>query len=66
MFDNKHISIRVWILFLIGFIFYLFLMVFLITHSPSEKTYSCDIAEISPDYTTAMKEHCRKLKSGRI
>jgi len=24
--------------------------------------YNCSIAEISPDYTTAMKEECRKLK----
>jgi len=66
MFDNDTISIRVWILFLIGFICYISLMVFLITHSPSEKTYNCSIAEISPDYTAAMKEQCRKLKSGRI
>ncbi|CAB5221637.1 hypothetical protein UFOVP240_225 [uncultured Caudovirales phage] len=66
MFDTGHISIRVWILTLTGSISYLCLMVFLMTNSPSEKTYSCDIAEISPDYTTAMKENCRKLKSGRI
>lgn len=25
-------------------------------------TYNCSIAEISPDYTTAMKEECRKLR----
>lgn len=24
--------------------------------------YNCSIAEISPDYTTAMKEECRKLR----
>ena len=27
---------------------------------PSEAMYDCRIAEISPDYTTAMKEECRK------
>jgi hypothetical protein len=25
--------------------------------------YNCSIAEISPDYTPAMKEECRKLRS---
>jgi hypothetical protein len=25
-------------------------------------TYDCSIAEISPDYTTAMKEECRRLR----
>jgi hypothetical protein len=24
--------------------------------------YNCSIAEISPDYTVAMKEECRKLR----
>lgn len=25
--------------------------------------YNCDIAEISPDYTPAMKQECRRLRS---
>ena len=25
--------------------------------------YNCDIAEISPDFTPAMKQECRKLRS---
>lgn len=25
--------------------------------------YNCSIAEISPDYTPAMKEECRRLRS---
>jgi len=28
--------------------------------SPKETVYDCRIAEISPDYTPAMKEECRK------
>jgi hypothetical protein len=27
--------------------------------------YNCDIAEISPDYTPAMKQECRRLRSQR-
>jgi hypothetical protein len=27
---------------------------------PREAMYDCRIAEISPDYTTAMREECRK------
>ena len=27
---------------------------------PNEATYDCRLAEISPDYTPAMKEQCRK------
>jgi hypothetical protein len=27
---------------------------------PQEARYDCRIAEISPDYTTAMREECRK------
>lgn len=26
----------------------------------------CSLVEISPDYTTAMREACRKARSGRI
>jgi hypothetical protein len=26
------------------------------------KMYNCAIAEISPDYTTAMREECRRLR----
>jgi hypothetical protein len=59
-------SITTWILILITFICYCLLMIFLVINSPTERTYSCDIAEISPDYTVAMKEQCRKLRSGRI
>jgi hypothetical protein len=28
----------------------------------SQLMYNCSIAEISPDYTPAMKDECRKLK----
>jgi hypothetical protein len=27
--------------------------------------YNCSIAEISPDFTPAMKEECRKLRSNK-
>lgn len=26
------------------------------------KVYNCSISEISPDFTTAMREECRKLR----
>lgn len=29
---------------------------------PEKATYDCSIAEISPDFTPAMREQCRKLK----
>jgi hypothetical protein len=29
---------------------------------PNEKVYNCQLAEISPDFTTAMREECRKLR----
>jgi hypothetical protein len=27
-----------------------------------QRMYNCSIAEISPDFTTAMREECRKLR----
>ena len=30
---------------------------------PREAVYDCRIAEISPDYTPAMREECRRLRS---
>ena len=30
---------------------------------PQKAVYDCSIAEISPDYTPAMKQECRKLRS---
>lgn len=30
------------------------------------KVIDCTISEISPDFTTEMKELCRKARSGRI
>ena len=30
------------------------------TTMPERTQYDCSISEISPDYTTAMKEECRK------
>jgi hypothetical protein len=32
------------------------------SYLPKGGTYDCSIAEISPDYTPAMKDACRKLK----
>ena len=29
---------------------------------PEKATYDCSIAEISPDFTPAMRDECRKLK----
>ena len=29
----------------------------------SGRVYDCSIAEISPDFTTAMRQECRKLRS---
>ena len=30
---------------------------------PNERVYNCSIAEISPDFTTKMREECRRLNS---
>jgi hypothetical protein len=32
------------------------------SYLPKSGTYDCGIAEISPDYTPAMKDACRKLR----
>jgi hypothetical protein len=32
------------------------------SYLPKGNTYDCGIAEISPDYTPAMKDACRKLR----
>ena len=31
--------------------------------APVGATYNCSIAEISPDFTPAMKDECRKLRA---
>jgi hypothetical protein len=33
------------------------------SYLPQEAVYDCRIAEISPDYTPAMREECRRLRS---
>jgi hypothetical protein len=33
------------------------------THPTDRQVINCGIAEISPDYTNAMKEACRKARS---
>ena len=35
------------------------------TYPIRERTIDCSIAEISPDYTNAMKEACRKERMAR-
>ena len=35
------------------------------TYPIRERTIDCSIAEISPDYTNAMKEACRKERMSR-
>ena len=37
----------------------------LATYPVKERTIDCSIAEISPDYTNAMKEACRKERMAR-
>ena len=32
---------------------------------PAQSMYNCSIAEISSDFTPAMKEECRKLRSNK-
>ena len=29
---------------------------------PNERVYNCSLAEISPDFTTKMREECRNLR----
>jgi len=52
-------------LFAIAWFFGIF---FLITSQPKHgvQVINCSIAEISPDFTTEMREACRKARSGRI
>ena len=40
-------------------------VVALATYPVKERTIDCSIAEISPDYTNAMKEACRKERIAR-
>jgi len=35
------------------------------TYPIKERTIDCSVAEISPDYTNAMKEACRKERMAR-
>lgn len=37
------------------------LMGFMAVHDNFKTAYSCSIAEISPDFTTEMREQCRKM-----
>jgi hypothetical protein len=32
---------------------------------PTQAMYNCSIAEISPDFTPAMKDECRKLRMAK-
>jgi len=32
---------------------------------PAQTMYNCSIAEISPDYTPAMKNECRRLRMAK-
>jgi len=49
-------------------IVWVFLITFIIMSQPKHgvKLINCSIAEISPDFTTEMREACRKARSGRI
>jgi len=43
-------------------------VMFIILSQPKHgvQVINCSIAEISPDFTTEMREACRKARSGRI
>ena len=62
MSDRKTLTIMYVALTVLGVGLFLFLYGI---HSvlPRDRVYDCRIAEISPDYTPAMKEQCRKLRS---
>jgi len=49
-------------------IFYFIFVMFIILSQPKHgvQVINCSIAEISPDFTTEMREACRKARSGRI
>jgi hypothetical protein len=35
----------------------------ILQYVPTNKYINCSLAEISPDFTTEMKNHCRNLRS---
>lgn len=37
-------------------------MLIILAFGGEEKTYNCELAEISPDYPAEVKEECRELK----
>lgn len=41
--------------------FVLWKLVPMLAELPQARTYNCSIAEISPDYSPAVREQCRKL-----
>ena len=51
---------------LIGVLGIVFAIYWNYTHPHVVVKYDCSIAEISPDYPTAVKEGCRKLRAENI
>jgi len=42
------------------------LLIFLSSMMPRERTINCGIAEISPDFTTEMREACRTARTHKL
>jgi hypothetical protein len=41
------------------------IVIAIVTYPNNEQVVNCGIAEISPDYTNAMKEACRKARMAK-
>jgi hypothetical protein len=63
--DEKLIVVCAVFVFTVAFMCCAVIISMVIDHyvKPREVKYDCAIAEITPDFTTAMREACRKLRS---
>lgn len=54
------------ILSLIALICMFAVLIFLSSLVPRERVINCGISEISPDFTTEMREACRALRTNKL
>lgn len=56
------------VLYAVGITLWLGLAYIILTHAPrtNERRIDCGVAEFHPDYTTAMKEACRRVRAHRL
>ena len=51
-----------WVIYLVLVLGLLFLVIWSAKHQPKEKIINCSVSEISPDFTPAMRDACRKAR----